>query len=223
MVVSFALAVPLGRLYTHQLYLAITGVLSWDQALPVGDELKQHLMWLKHYVPAHNGNHWFRRIPGVVLVSDVSVKGVGGIAATSGSNNESVVHVALQSQIPVELQVASSTCREAVGVLSLFSTLLQQPTWAALLKHRAVKILTDNQGVAADIQRMQVLASLWESCSMRSVLQPSGCCSASVRVCPGGCPAWASYLGYGALLTACCNHSKGFLPWRLARSAAGNK
>jgi hypothetical protein len=151
MVVSFALAVPLGRLYTHQLYLAITGVLSWDQALPVGDELKQHLMWLKHYVPAHNGNHWFRRIPGVVLVSDVSVKGVGGIAATSGSNNESVVHVALQSQIPVELQVASSTCREAVGVLSLFSTLLQQPTWAALLKHRAVKILTDNQGVAGYI------------------------------------------------------------------------
>lgn len=161
MVISFALAVPFGKLYTRQLYLAMTGKLSWDQALPIGKELHQHLLWLQSYVSSHNGCHWFRRLPGVVLISDASVKGVGGAAASCADNASGCVLVSMQSQIPTELQLASSTCREAVGVLSLFKTLLQQPDWLALLQHRAVKILTDNQGVAYDVQSMHGAASIF--------------------------------------------------------------
>jgi hypothetical protein len=43
MLVGFAVAVPLSRLYTHQLFLALTGHLSWDQALPVAADLRAHL------------------------------------------------------------------------------------------------------------------------------------------------------------------------------------
>jgi hypothetical protein len=150
MLVGFAVAVPLSRLYTHQLFLALTGRLSWDQALPVAADLKAHLSWLQRYVPAHNGKRWMQRRPGVVLVSDASVSGVGGLAAAHGG-----VVVALQGQLPVAVQSSSSTCREAAGILSLLSLLLADPVWQARLQHRAVKVLSDNQGVVADIVNMR--------------------------------------------------------------------
>lgn len=150
MLVCFAAAVPLGKLYTRQLFWALSGKTSWDQALPVGAELRQHLLWLASYVPAHNGQRWFKRRPGVVLVSDASVKGVGGFAASVAGTQ-----VNLQSQLPVQLFVASSTCREAAGMLSLLQALLFNPDWKGRLEHRTVKVLTDNQGVAADMQKMR--------------------------------------------------------------------
>lgn len=150
MLVSFAAAVPLGRLYTRQLFWALSGKTSWDQALPVGAELRQHLLWLAAYVPAHNGQRWFKRRPGVVLVSDASVQGVGGFAVTVAGTQ-----VTLQSQLPEQLFVASSTCREAAGMCSLLQALLLHPEWQSRLVHRTVKILTDNQGVAADMQNMR--------------------------------------------------------------------
>jgi hypothetical protein len=105
MLVSFAVAVPLGKLYTRQLFWALTGKASWDEAFPVGAELRQHLLWLHSYVPEHNGQRWFQRRPDVVLVTDAAVKGVGGFAATMSG-----VQVTLQSQLPEQLFVASSTC-----------------------------------------------------------------------------------------------------------------
>jgi hypothetical protein len=148
MLVSFAAAVPLGKLYTRQLFWALSGKTSWDQALPVGAELRQHLWWLASYVPAHNGQHWFKRRPGVVVVSDASVKGVGGFVASVAGTQ-----VTLQSQLPEQLFVASSTCREAAGMHSLLQALLLNPDWRSRLEHRTVRILTDNQGVAADMQK----------------------------------------------------------------------
>lgn len=55
MLVSFGAAVPLGRLYTRQLFWALSGKSSWDEVMPVGPELRQHLSWLASYVSAHNG------------------------------------------------------------------------------------------------------------------------------------------------------------------------
>lgn len=150
MLVSFAAAVPLGRLYTRQMFWALSGKASWDQVMPVGSELRQHLVWLSAYVSAHNGQRWFQRRPGVVLVSDASVKGVGGFAATVTGTQ-----VTLQSQLPEQLFVASSTCREAAGMYSLLQALLLHHEWGPRLEHRAVKVLTDNQGVAADMQHMR--------------------------------------------------------------------
>jgi hypothetical protein len=157
MLVSFAAAIPLGKLYTRQLFLALTGKVDWDTAFPVGVQLRAHLGWLKAYVPTHNGLRWFRRRPGVILVTDASVKGVGGFAATTAG-----VQVTLQSQLPQHLFVASSTCREAAGMYSLLHTLLLHPEWGPLLQHRTVKVLTDNQGVAADMQHMRGCTSVFE-------------------------------------------------------------
>lgn len=39
--------------------------------------------------------------------------------------------------------------------MSLLHTLLAHPVWGDLLRHRAIKILTDNQGVASDVQHMR--------------------------------------------------------------------
>eukprot|EP00882_Tetradesmus_deserticola_P000930 GHRQ01001010.1.p1 GENE.GHRQ01001010.1~~GHRQ01001010.1.p1 ORF type:complete len:881 (+),score=141.58 GHRQ01001010.1:1178-3820(+) len=155
--ISLSLAVPLGKLYTRQLFLALSHKISWDQALPVGPELTAHLRWMRQYVPAHNGSRWFRRQPGVLLVTDASVKGVGGLASVGSSG----VQVALQGQLPEPLFLASSTCREAAGMVALLETLLQRPQWVDLLQHRAVKILTDNQGVASDVQRMKGCPSVF--------------------------------------------------------------
>lgn len=156
MLVNFAAAVPLGRLYTRQLFWALSGKTSWDQVMPVGPGLRQHLSWLASYVTAHNGQHWFKRRPGVVLVSDAYVKGVGGFATTVSGTQ-----VTLQSQLPEQLFVASSTCREAAGMCSLLQTLLLHPDWGPRLEHRTVKILTDNQGVAADMQKMRGCISVF--------------------------------------------------------------
>jgi hypothetical protein len=156
MLVSFAVAVPLGKLYTRQLFWALSGKTSWDEAMPVGADLRQHLVWLASYVSAHNGQRWFKRRPGVVLVSDASVKGVGGFAATVTGTQ-----VTLQSQLPEQLFVASSTCREAAGMFSLLQALLLHPEWKSRLEHRTVKVLTDNQGVAADMQGMKGCQSVY--------------------------------------------------------------
>lgn len=62
-------------------------------------------------------------------MSDAAVKGVGGIAATSQLQNEHMVRVSLQSHwdtLSLELQLSSSTYREAVGVPFLFRTLTQR-------------------------------------------------------------------------------------------------
>jgi hypothetical protein len=150
MLVGFAVAVPLSKLYTHQLFPALTGQLSWDQVLPVDAGLKTHLTWLQQYVPAHNGKRWMQRRPGVVPVSDASVKGIGGLAAAQGG-----VLVAMQGQLPVAVQAGSSTCREAAGILSLLNTLLADPAWQARLQHRAVKVLSDNPGVVADVAHVR--------------------------------------------------------------------
>jgi hypothetical protein len=75
---------------------------------------------------------------------------VGGFAAALPGTQ-----VTLQSQLPEQLFVASSTCREAAGMCSLLQALLQHPDWRSRLQHRTVKILTDNQGVAADMQNMK--------------------------------------------------------------------
>jgi hypothetical protein len=156
MLISLSLAVPLSKLYTRQLFLALSHKVTWDQALPVGPELGAHLLWLKQYIPAHNGCRWFRRQPGVLLVTDASVKGVGGLAsAAAGSSGCSGVQVVLQGQLPEVLFLKSSTCREAAGMVSLLTVLLANPQWGGLLHHRAVKILTDNQGVASDVQHMK--------------------------------------------------------------------
>jgi hypothetical protein len=151
LLISLSLAVPLGKLYTRQLFLALSHKLAWDRVLPIKAELQSHLLWLRQYVPRHNGQKWFRRRPGVLLVSDASVKGVGGLAASSDAS----VQVTMQSQLPQQLFVASSTCREAAGMLSLLQTLVTRPPWNAWLRHRAIKILTDNQGVASDVQHMR--------------------------------------------------------------------
>lgn len=156
MLVSFAMAVPLGKLYTRQLFWALSGKTTWDQALPVGIDLRQHLSWLRLYVPTHNGQRWFQRRPDVVLVTDAAVKGVGGLAATRTG-----VQVTLQSQLPEQLFLASSTCREAAGMCSLLEMLLQHPEWGPRLEHRTVKVLTDNKGVAADMQSMRGCPSVF--------------------------------------------------------------
>ena len=82
-------------------------------------------------------------------MSDASVKGVGGFVASVAGTQ-----VTLQSQLPEQLFVASSTCREAAGMHSL-QALLLNPDWRSRLEHRTVRILTDNQGVAADMQKMR--------------------------------------------------------------------
>lgn len=156
MLVSFAPAVPLGKLYTRRLFWALSGKATWDEAFPVGADLRQHLSWLRSYVPSHNGQRWFQRRPDVVLVTDAAVKGVGGLAATVAG-----VQVTLKSQLPEQLFLASSTCREAAGMFSLLQTLLQHHDWGPLLRHRTVKILTDNQGVASDMQSMRGCPSVF--------------------------------------------------------------
>lgn len=157
MLISFAPAIPLGKLYTRQLFWALSGRARWDEAFPVGSDLRQHLAWLKGYVSGHNGQRWFQRRPGTVLVTDASVKGVGGFTTTAAG-----VQVTLQGQLPEQLFVASSTCREAAGMFSLLQALLQHPDWGPRLEHRAVKILTDNQGVAADMQHMGGCPSVFQ-------------------------------------------------------------
>lgn len=80
MLISFAVAVPLGKLYTKSLFEALSGKQSWDQVLPLGVKLREHLLWLRAYVLDNNGHRWFKRRPGVILITDAAVKGAGGLA-----------------------------------------------------------------------------------------------------------------------------------------------
>lgn len=73
MLVGFAVAVPLSKLYTHQLFLALTGQLSWDQVLPVDADLQTHLAWLQQYVPANNGKRWMQQIYEVCAEHDIDL------------------------------------------------------------------------------------------------------------------------------------------------------
>lgn len=125
MLISFSPAIPLGKLYTQQLFWALSGRASWDEAFPVGSDLRQHLAWLRGYVSGHNG----QRCPGTVLVTDASVKGVGGFTTAAAG-----VQVTLQGQLPEQLFVASNTCRGwmpliIVGDCRAASATFAHPRW----------------------------------------------------------------------------------------------
>lgn len=149
----------------------------------------------------HNPQHLSRSQRGPLSRHDVT-------GSNGGSGN-------LQPLQPNNKQLEDSSCSIAVKALGR--------AISRASSHSRPCIWWANGHPSQWILQCGVLASLWASYNMRSGQRHNGYCSGNVWVCPGGCPEWASYLGCGALLMACCNHSKGFLLWRLVRSAAGSK
>ncbi len=116
LLVSFYMAVPLGPLYTQQLFQALAGVADWDALFAPEVELRQHIAWLRRYIPQHNGKRWWCRQPGVLLVTDASVFAVGGAAVRLSHDPAAERWITLQGQLSPTLQQQSSTCREVAAM-----------------------------------------------------------------------------------------------------------
>jgi hypothetical protein len=152
LLVSFQCAVPLGRLFTHTLFGALTGVCDWDSLFTPSAELREFLAWLREYVPAHNGRRWWSRSAAAVLVSDASATGAGGAAVVTTAPT---VRVSLAAELPRELHLQSSGCREVGAMVQLVDTLLSIPAWRDHLQHGRLHILSDSQVAVRDVQNMR--------------------------------------------------------------------
>lgn len=118
--ISLSPAVLPASLYSRTLFEALQGKMSWDEVFPTSGDVKSTVKeWLEN-LPAWNGRRWFAQPISILVSSDASDFGFGGLVELPSGEQVQVSGNLTEKEVQM-----SSTAREVIGFLRLLEASVQ--------------------------------------------------------------------------------------------------
>lgn len=170
-VMSVKPALHLAPLFCRNLFWAVSGRISWDEAFGGFDGVKPALRYLRMAIPRYNGTKFWKAMSGMVFCGDAGDFGAGGSMLTGEIDGPILISYTPEQLEAVRNHSFHSTAREIFMVWVAVRIILDKV--GRLLSRRKLTYLTDSQAAyycimvmrAGSSEEMQWIRDIWIWCS----------------------------------------------------------